>query len=57
MNICKWNSNDWLDQIKMWCYEENLLKNLTVSQQAKLATRLSFFFMSKNITFERNEDE
>ena len=57
MNIYKWNSNDWLDKIKTWCYEEPVLSNLTLSQQAKLATRLSFFFMSKNITFERTEGE
>lgn len=39
------NSNDWLGIIKTWCSEEELLKNLTLSQQSKLATRLSFFFI------------
>jgi hypothetical protein len=38
------NSNDWLDIIKNWCYEEESLNNLKLSQQAKLAQRLSFLF-------------
>lgn len=40
------NSNDWLDIIKHWCDEEELLKNLTLSQQSKLSSRLSFLFYS-----------
>jgi len=39
------NSYDWLGIIKTWCSEEEVLKNLTLSQQGKLATRLSFFFI------------
>lgn len=46
------NSNDWLGIVKTWCSEEELLKNLTLSQQAKLATRLSFFFYNP----EENKD-
>ena len=39
------NSNEWLGIIKTWCSEDEVLRKLTLSQQAKLATRLSFFFI------------
>ena len=51
-----WSPYDWLDKIKIWCEDEELLNNLTLSQKAKLSEKLSFFFIDVEKIEYNSED-